>query len=169
LLDQFLHVARQNGPGVGVIKLRRVDADEQVGRGGRRRHGFGDLGNFRDDAARHDEHGVADVHDDGIGLLGENRAGEGVIALELRVSAHARFAAQRTRASNAKCFFNDIADNNGATGFDKPCANGNSAAKLRATVRAPEAKAKEMLAMSQFGGGGAAAPPCAATAAHPAT
>jgi hypothetical protein len=33
-------------------------------------------------------------------------------------------------------------------GFDKPCASGTSAAKLPATIRAPEAKAKEMLAMS---------------------
>jgi hypothetical protein len=63
--------------------LRRVDADQQVGRGGCRRHGLGDLGNFRDHVARHDEHRVADIHDDGIGFLGEDGAGDGVIALEL--------------------------------------------------------------------------------------
>ena len=83
LFDQILHVARRNGPGVGGIKLRRVDADEQVGSGGHRRHDLGDPGDFRDDAARHDQHGVADVHDDGIGLFGEDFSGDGVIALEL--------------------------------------------------------------------------------------
>ena len=83
LFHQILHVARRRGPGVGGIKLRRIDADEQIGRGGRRRHGRGDLGNLRDDAARHDQHGVADIHNHRVGFLGEDGARNGVVAFEL--------------------------------------------------------------------------------------
>ena len=77
LFHQRADVARGGGFGGGGVKLSRHRCR---GGDGRRRAGFADAG---DDAARNHQHGVAQIHDEGIGFFGENFAGNGGV-LELK-------------------------------------------------------------------------------------
>ena len=78
LFDQRTDVPRDERVRARIIKLSAVRQ-----RRGRRRIGVVRPDNTGDDITRHDQHGVTDVNDDGIGLFRQDFPRDGVLVLEL--------------------------------------------------------------------------------------
>ena len=105
LLDEVGHVARGRGHGVDGVNCGAMALKQRSGGGGLRRRRLVRLGNFGDGVARDDQHGVADIHDDGVGFLGEDFAGDGGLVLELdRIGGRERYPGSHQRRQDEMIF-----------------------------------------------------------------